>query len=60
VWITRRAPVFHLGHGVQSSQRWTAAARHVQKVEHWRQHVMMMVVMLLLGQHHRRAQRRPI
>lgn len=60
VWIARRAPVLHLSHGVQSSQRWTAAARHVQKVEHWWQHVVVMVVMLLLGQHHRRAQRRPM
>lgn len=60
VWVARRAPVLHLGHGVQSSQRWTAAARHVQKVEHRWQHVVVMVVMLLLRQHHRRAQRRPV
>lgn len=60
VRIARGAPVLHLGHRVQRGQRRAAAARHVQKVEHGRQHVVVMVVMvLLLGQHHCRAQRRP-
>lgn len=60
VRVARRAPVFHFGHGVQRGQGRAAAARHVQKVEHGRQHVVMVVVVvLLLGQHHRRAQRRP-
>lgn len=59
VRVARRAPVLHLGHGVQRGQWRAVAARHVQKVEHGRQHVMVMVV-LLLGQHHCRAQRRPV
>lgn len=62
VWVAGRAPVLHLGHGVQRGQRRAAAARHVQEVEHGRQHVVVMVLvmmMLLLGQHHCRAQRRP-
>lgn len=59
VRVARRAPVLHLGHRVQRGQGRAAAARHVQKVEHGRQHVVVMVVVLLLGQHHCRAQRRP-
>lgn len=47
VRVARRAPVLHLGHGVQRGQGWAAAARHVQKVEHGRQHVVVMVVLLL-------------
>lgn len=60
VRVAGRAAVLHLGHGVQRGQGRAATARHVQKVEHGRQHVVMVVVVLLLGQHHRRAQRRPI
>lgn len=60
VRVARRAAVFHFGHGVQRGQRRAAAARHVQKVEHGRQHVVMVMVVLLLGQHHGRAQRRPV
>lgn len=61
VRVARRTSVLHLGHGVQRGQGRAAAARHVQEVEHGRQHVVVvMVVVLLLGQHHCRAQRRPI
>lgn len=60
VRVARRAAVLHLGHGVQRGQRRAAAARHVQKVEHGRQHVVMVMVVLLLGQHHCGAQRRPV
>lgn len=60
VRVTGRATVLHLGHGVQRGQGRAAAARHVQEVEHRRQHVVMVMVVLLLGQHHCGAQRRPI
>lgn len=62
VRVAGRASVLHLGHGVQRGQRRATAARHVQEIEHGRQHVVMMVLVmmvLLLGQHHCRAQRRP-
>lgn len=34
VRVAGRAPVLHLGHRVQRGQGRTAAARHVQEVEH--------------------------
>lgn len=59
VRVAGRATVLHLSHRVQRGQRRAAAARHVQEIEHGRQHVVVVMVVLLLGQHHCRAQRRP-